>query len=265
MNNLITAGELAKLATTTKRTIHFYDEKDILKPAKIDDNGYRYYHEHQVLDYQMILLLTTLGIPLQEIKQHLGKRGGLPQLFDSNKSHIQQQIDLLQFNLDNLNRYLQNLDANGTLIKPEIKQLDPFDIFYIERVGPYAKIAQYCQELSTMLTSRGSNITTLSIFSNPTYQPKKSHIKIAFLATKDIKIKPEHKNVVKLMTFDPGKVVTYTHHGSGSLLSLFWKELEKYCRLHDIAVRPEIPGFEIYRDVNQDITKQSFEIYLPIR
>ena len=41
-----------------------------------------------------------------------------------------------------------------------------------------------------------------------------------------MKVKDEYKNIVKYMEFDPGKVLIYTHNGSGSLLSLFWKELE---------------------------------------
>ena len=58
MNILITAGEFAKLAGTTKRTIHFYDEKGVLKPIKINKSNYRLYDERQILDYQMILLLS---------------------------------------------------------------------------------------------------------------------------------------------------------------------------------------------------------------
>ena len=74
MGNLITAGELAKLASTTKRTIHFYDEKGVLKPRKINSKKYRFYEEQQVLDYQMILLLSTLGVPLDEIKRYLSSK-----------------------------------------------------------------------------------------------------------------------------------------------------------------------------------------------
>ena len=43
MNNFITAGVLARLASTTKRTIHFYDEKGVLKPIKTNRSKYRLY------------------------------------------------------------------------------------------------------------------------------------------------------------------------------------------------------------------------------
>jgi len=85
------------------------------------------------------------------------------------------------------------------------------------------------------------------------------------MAQKNLVIKSEYRDQVKFLKFNPGKVLTYIHHGSGSLLSLFWKELEKYCRLNKIKIRKDVPDFEIYRSINSDITKQFFEIYLPIK
>ena len=101
MDNLITAGELAKLASTTKRTILFYDEKGVLKPVKVNSSKYRFYLERQILDYQMILLLSTLGVSLGEMKQYLNKKGNLVQLFDDKKVLIRKQVKLLEFNLKN--------------------------------------------------------------------------------------------------------------------------------------------------------------------
>ena len=157
-----------------------------------------------------------------------------------------------------------NLKTNSTMVDPQIKNLPSFHIYYIEKIGSYSQISEYCQELTKMLEGKGKDFTTLAIFEDPTYQPKQSKIKVAALAVEGMKVKEEYKDTVKLMSFNPGKVITYTHNGSGSLLSLFWKELEKYCRLNRIKVRKDVPDFEIYRNVNEDITKQFFEIYLPI-
>jgi DNA-binding transcriptional MerR regulator/effector-binding domain-containing protein len=264
MNNLVTAGEFAKLASTTKRTIHFYDEKGVLKPVKINKSNYRYYLESQILDYQRILLLSTLGVSLDEMKKYLRKNGNLTKLFEDKKDLIEKEIRLLEFNLQNLVKFQSNLKENGTMVKPQVKVLPPFEIYFIEKECPYAKIGQYCEELSNMFSNKGKNFTTLAIFEEQGYRPKKSRIKIGALATREMKVKGEYKNVVKLIKINPGKVLTYTHNGSGSLLSLFWKELEKYCELNKIKIRKNVPDFEIYRKVNLDTTKQFFEIYLPI-
>ena len=260
MQNLITAGELAKLCGTSKRTILWYDQLQILMPKKIERNGYRLYGEEQVLEFQMIHLLTTLGVTLNEIRQ----KNNLEKLFEEKRLSIKNQIDNLQFSLQNLNKFRANLLENKTMIKPEIKVLKPFDIYYIERESSYVKIGEHCRDLVSMFEKNGTEMTTLAIFENPTYQPKKSKIKIGLLAKTDQKIKEKYKNVIKKLTFDPGKVITYTHNGDGKLLSLFWKELEKYCRLFKIKIRKDVSDFEIYRKVSSDPREQFFEIYLPI-
>lgn len=265
MDTFITAGELARLASTTKRTIHFYDEKGVLKPVKVNSANYRYYLERQILDYQRIHLLSTLGVSLGEMKKYLRKNDDLTQLFDDKKELIEKEIQLLEFNLRNLIKFQANLKENGTMVNPEIKVFSPFSIFFIEKEGPYAKIGNYCEELSKMFENKGDHFTTLAIFEEQGYRPKKSRIKVAALATKGMNVKKEYQHIVSFMEFNPGKVLTYTHNGSGSLLSLFWKELEKYCELNNIRIRKDVPDFEIYRTVHSDIAKQFFEIYLPIK
>ncbi len=265
MKLTLTAGELAKLSGTTKRTILFYDQKGILKPTNIAPNGYRSYENKQILEYQMILLLTTLGVSLKDIQKYLSYNGSLDNLFEDKKESIRKQIQWLSFNLTNLETYLYNLKANGTMINPTKLTMKPFTYYFIEKVGPYAKIKDYCEELSSMFSSKGKHFTTLTIFTGQNYEPVKSHMRIGALATSGMKIKKECEAKVKKEIYHPGSVLTYTHHGSANLLSLFWKELEKYAKLHNDVVRTNASDFEIYRNVNSsDLTKQYFEIYLPI-
>ncbi|MFA6005722.1 MAG: MerR family transcriptional regulator [Patescibacteria group bacterium] len=264
MNNLITAGELARLAGTTKRTIHFYDEKGVLKPVKITKTKYRLYEEHQIIDYQLILLLSTLGVSLNEMKEYLKKRGNLFALFSEKRGLIEKEIESLGFNLRNLTKFQENLEANGTMVNPQLKVLPSFGVYYIERTGSYASIGKYCDELRGMFAEQGADFTTLAIFEEQGYKPKRSHIRIGALSTDGMRIMPEFRGTVKFYEFAPGKVLTYTHNGSGSLLSYFWKELEKFAGLNKLKPRTTCPDFEIYRKVSVNPSQQFFEIYLPI-
>jgi effector-binding domain-containing protein len=212
----------------------------------------------------MILLLSTLGVSLAEIKDYLKNKGNLSDLFNDKKNFIQREIEELQFSLNNIEQYLSNLKHNGTLVNPEVKHIATFSIYYIEKIGSYAKIGSYCQELGKMFADKGKNFTTLSIFEDQGYRPKESRIKICAFAHKDMVVKDEYKDTVKQMTFTPGKVVTYTYRGSGDMLSLFWKQLEKYCRLKGYKVRTGIPDYEVYWNIDANPIKQKFEIFLPI-
>jgi DNA-binding transcriptional MerR regulator len=71
---MFTVKQLSKLAGITPRTLHYYDQIGLLKPAQVGENGYRYYDEQAVLRLQQILLYRELEIPLEQIRQILGSR-----------------------------------------------------------------------------------------------------------------------------------------------------------------------------------------------
>ena len=50
-----TAGDFAKKAGVTIRTIRFYDSKGLLKPSSISDSGYRLYTDADFAKLQIIL------------------------------------------------------------------------------------------------------------------------------------------------------------------------------------------------------------------
>src|SRR3954453_6888580 len=68
-----TVKQLAVMSGVTGRTLHFYDEMALLKPAYIKANGYRFYEEPQLLMLQQILFYRELGFELKRIKQVLGR------------------------------------------------------------------------------------------------------------------------------------------------------------------------------------------------
>jgi DNA-binding transcriptional MerR regulator len=68
-----TVKQVAALSGVSVRTLHFYDETGLLKPAYVGTNGYRFYEEPQLLALQQILFYRELGLELKQIKQVLGR------------------------------------------------------------------------------------------------------------------------------------------------------------------------------------------------
>lgn len=62
-----TSGQFARKANVTIRTIRFYDKQGILKPSKVEKNGYRLYTDEDFGRLQKILSLKYLGFSLDEI------------------------------------------------------------------------------------------------------------------------------------------------------------------------------------------------------
>lgn len=55
-----TVSQLAKLSGVSGRTLRYYDQIGLLKPARINDSGYRIYGEREVDILQQILFFREL-------------------------------------------------------------------------------------------------------------------------------------------------------------------------------------------------------------
>lgn len=64
-----TVKKLAKISGVSVRTLHFYDEIGLLKPAFYGENKYRFYEEKELLLLQQILFYRELGIQLNDISK----------------------------------------------------------------------------------------------------------------------------------------------------------------------------------------------------
>ena len=68
MSERYTIGEAAKKLQVSTRTLRFYEEKDLVRPAYTEENGYRFYSEEQIRQIELILFLKELGFSLRQIK-----------------------------------------------------------------------------------------------------------------------------------------------------------------------------------------------------
>lgn len=64
-----TVQKLGNLAGVSTRTLRYYDEIGILKPARINSSGYRIYGTAEVNRLQQILFYRELGVDLESIKK----------------------------------------------------------------------------------------------------------------------------------------------------------------------------------------------------
>jgi DNA-binding transcriptional MerR regulator len=67
-----TVHKLSKLAGISERTLRYYDEINLLKPARISSSGYRIYGRSEVDRLQQILFYRELGVSLDNIKEIMG-------------------------------------------------------------------------------------------------------------------------------------------------------------------------------------------------
>ena len=125
-----TVKTLGELAGVTIRTLHFYEELGLIKPAYHGTNGYRYYEENELLQLQQILFFKELGFSLKQIQKVLG-RSDFDQLaaLHSHRKALKQEwkkIGQLIKTIDNTINHLQG--------KKKMKDKEIFDGFNISLV-----------------------------------------------------------------------------------------------------------------------------------
>jgi len=85
-----TVQKLGKLAGISTRTIRYYDEIGILKPARINSSGYRIYGQSELDRLQQILFYRELGVSLIDIKNIINEPS-----FDGINALIEHRLKLL--------------------------------------------------------------------------------------------------------------------------------------------------------------------------
>ena len=97
--------EFAELTGVSVRTLHYYDEINLLKPAEIDENnGYRFYDSTALERMQEILFCRELDFPLKSICEILSSPD-----YDKQKA-LSEQKKLLILKKERLERIISAID-----------------------------------------------------------------------------------------------------------------------------------------------------------
>lgn len=97
-----TVKEISRLTGVSVRTLHYYDEINLLKPTGTTDAGYRLYDDTALERLHSILLFRELQFPLGEIKAILDSNG-----FDK-EAALKEQIKLLEMQKNRLDKIIDS-------------------------------------------------------------------------------------------------------------------------------------------------------------
>jgi DNA-binding transcriptional MerR regulator len=106
-------GVFAFLSRVPVKTLRYYDEIALLKPAEVDHfTGYRYYTADQMKRLHRILVFKDLGLSLEQIRR----------LLDENLS-TEQVVGMLRLRMAEVQQELQEGQARLALIEAHIQQV----------------------------------------------------------------------------------------------------------------------------------------------
>src|SRR3990167_1934164 len=116
-----TVNKLAKLSGVSARTLHFYDEIGLLKPAYYGENNYRYYKEEQLLMLQQILFYRELGMPLSDIQRIISSDDfNKIEALQSHKKVLKQGLDRSQLMIKTIDKTISHLRGKDKMKDEEL-------------------------------------------------------------------------------------------------------------------------------------------------
>ena len=99
-------NEFAKLTGVSVRTLHYYDEIGLLKPAEVDMwTGYRFYDEDSLEKMQQIMFYRELDFSLKSIMKVLSSPD-----YDKEKA-LDEQKKLLILKKERLEKLISAIDS----------------------------------------------------------------------------------------------------------------------------------------------------------
>ncbi|HPZ42836.1 MAG TPA: MerR family transcriptional regulator [Bacillota bacterium] len=114
-----TVQKLAIMAGISTRTLRYYDEIGILKPARINSSGYRIYGQAEVDKLQQILFYRELGVSLKSIKDIVNDSS-----FDCLKALGEHREKLIE-KRKQLDLLIANVDKSIAAIERRVSMTDP--------------------------------------------------------------------------------------------------------------------------------------------
>lgn len=117
-------GEFSKISLVSIKTLRYYDQVGLLKPARIDTStGYRYYQVEQLPRLNKILALKELGLSLEQIKKLLDDNISTDEIrgmLKLKQAQVEQTIEQEQAKLTLIEAKLNFIDREGKLPDAEV-------------------------------------------------------------------------------------------------------------------------------------------------
>ena len=112
--------ELAKLSGVSARTLQYYDNIDLLKPALRTEAGYRYYGERELLQLQQILFYKEMQFTLNQIKEILNDpEFDLVAALKNQKENLIKERSRMDVLISTIDKTILHLKKEKIMLAPE--------------------------------------------------------------------------------------------------------------------------------------------------
>lgn len=251
-DKLLTIGQFAALHGINKKTLMWYDQIGLFKPAAINpENGYRCYNYYQSPILETILLLRELDVSVNEIQAFIKDRSAqkLKNLLDEKISALDLQIIHMQAVRQMLGRHRQDMVTLLTMDLSEISIVEKEECCLVTVDIDSSTSFEKEVELITAETAKyrlgrlhdasyGSMIAVTSLLNGNYDDYSKLFIEFPFLTQKEgLHIQPG------------GKYLRAFHKGGWEEISLRYQSILDYANKHGLR----LSGYSYEKGINETV------------
>ena len=260
---LLTIGQFAALHGINKKTLMWYDEIGLFKPALIHpENGYRYYNYHQSALLETILMLRELDVPVSEIQTFIAHRSAetLQKLLDKNILLLDKKIAHMQAMRKNLSTRRQHIEHLLHMDLSEIRRIKkdasclvtvPIDkqTSYDEQVEMILEETQQYQLRRLHDASYGTMISVKSLLEKQFEDYSSLFIEIPFpIQSEGLHMQPA------------GDYLQAFYQGDWNQMSAKYEEIFSYAKDHNL----QLSGYSYEMIINDNVTESMKEYIVQI-
>jgi DNA-binding transcriptional MerR regulator len=253
---MLKIGHFSKLSRLSVKTLRYYDEIGLLKPAQVDESsGYRFYSFEQLPRLHRLLALKELGLSLEQIKHLLDEDLPTEQLrgmLRLKRAELEEELAETEARLAQVEARLRLIEQEEDMSKYDVivKKVDSFMVASVRGVVPTPpEQGTLWDQLEGHLAAQDVRPKgpCLSLYHDDEYKEQDWDIEVCEPIDAEL---PETENV-RVRELPPIKLMASTvHHGPFATLDQAYEVLMKW--IDENGYQISGPAREVYLQSPQD-------------
>ncbi|HZU09034.1 MAG TPA: MerR family transcriptional regulator [Pseudacidobacterium sp.] len=261
-------GEFSALTRISVKTLRFYDEVGLLKPAHVDTwTGYRYYSAQQLPRLHRILALKDLGFSLEQIVKALDSNISPQELRGMvmlRRAEQEGRVREEQERLNRLETLIKFIEQESVMSADVVmKEVPPQWIVSVREVIPnYPSVGMLYGKVMGQIGG-GCNLgMPVAIWHDLEHKEKDVDAEAGFLLKEPLAA----HGTAQMYQLQPALVASYMHHGAYNRLDQAYQNLLRWVEENHYKLTG--PFRELYhycaQPVRQDDESYVTEIQIPV-
>ena len=270
---MLKISDFSKLSRISIRMLRFYDEKDMLKPVIVKDNGYRYYEPKQLILASRIQYLRYLGFSTDKIKNILliyQDSQDITKYLQLQLEDLKNENEVINGKIEALTKTIEKMNQEEIMMNYQVEVKEILGKYMMCRraiIPSYDKEGLLWQGLCSELEALDREVETvenmsMAVFYDPGYKEKDVDVEIRV----EVKGKYEDTENIKFRYIDPVKVASVIFTGGYEHISDVSYHIANWISEHNYEIcGPDFCIYHVGYATTQNPDEFVTEICYPIK